>query len=236
MHHLHFNSIHSTQVYLRDNLTELQTHSENVLITTNEQSLGVGRKGNKWDSYPNSLAMSFTLKPNSIPTMTPIEIGILTSQFFSHEFKKLIFLKWPNDLLTGEGEKCGGIIAQYINQSTVIVGLGLNFKTAHSINYPTHYKHGLGSIDFEKELTYKELLDVSINLYQYILENRIQSASDLQETFKDKCFHIGKEVIIDDDDKDYHGKFLGIGTNGEAIVEIEGIKKSFISSSLKILH
>ncbi len=235
MYHTHFNSIHSTQIYLKDNLSELQTHSLDVLITANEQTQGVGRSGSKWDSYSNSLAMSFTLKPNPIPTMTPIEIGVLSVMFFHKLYNKKLFIKWPNDLLTSEGLKCGGIIAQYINPQTVIVGLGVNLGSPHQELIPTHYKHGLGSVDGNLELTELGIKKVSSELYSFILSNRFQSASDLQELFNDHCFHVGKLVRIDDEDLKHEGYFQGIGLNGEAIIEIKGSNRSFFSSSLTML-
>lgn len=235
MHHSHFNTIHSTQIYLRDNLVELQNHSSDVLITANEQTQGIGRSGSQWDSYSNSLAMSFTLKPNSIPTMTPVEIGVLTVLFFEKNTNKKLYIKWPNDLLTSEGFKCGGIIAQYINPQTVIAGLGINLGSLHKNQAPEHYKHGLGCIDSLLELSAHEIKSIPEKLYEFILMNRIQNAIELQNLFNEKCFHLGKLVRIDDEDLKYEGSFTGIGSNGEAVIEIEGVERHFISSSLTIL-
>ena len=82
MYHLHFNNIPSTQIYLKDNLELLKIKNQNVLISSSEQTEGIGRRGNAWDTYPNSLALSFTLKPNTIASLTPIEVGLIVSQFF----------------------------------------------------------------------------------------------------------------------------------------------------------
>ena len=235
MYHTHFNIIHSTQIYLRDNLVELKSHDDEILISTNEQTLGVGRKGNRWDSYTNSIAMSFTLKPNPVPTLTPIEIGILIIEFLKTEYNISIKLKWPNDLLTNEGQKCGGIIAQYIDSETVIAGLGLNLGDHSSIEAPVHYKHGLGNVSNSLELNREDHKNISVKLYQFILKNRIFDEQDMQARFLKSCIHIGKHVNIDDDGAFFKGCFVGIGKNGEALVEINNSIKSFLSSSLKIL-
>ena len=235
MYHTHFNIIHSTQVYLRDNLVELKGHDNEILISTNEQTLGVGRKGNHWDSYPNSIAMSFTIRPNPVPTLTPIEIGILIIDFFKSEYNIPIRLKWPNDLLTNEGLKCGGIIAQYIDSETVIAGLGLNLGAHLNSETPIHYKHGLGNISNAIELNLEDQKSIPAKLYQFILKNRIYNEQEMQARFSTLCIHIGKNVKIDDDGAFYEGSFKGIGKNGEALVEINGTKHSFLSSSLKIL-
>lgn len=236
MYHTHFNTIHSTQIYLRDNLVELKTHNTEILISASEQTLGVGRKGSQWDSYANSLAMSFTMKPNPVPTLTPIEIGVLATQFLKSEYNITIKLKWPNDLLTTEGKKCGGIIAQYIDTETVVAGLGLNLGNLPSSDAPEHYKHGLGNVSDAILLSAEDQKNIPAKLYQFILKNRIIETSDLQTRFYNACIHINKMVDVDDDGANYTGNFIGIGKNGEALVEIDGVARSFLASSLKILN
>ncbi|MBC7712370.1 MAG: biotin--[acetyl-CoA-carboxylase] ligase [Rhizobacter sp.] len=235
MYHTHFNTIHSTQIYLRDNFVELKSHDNEILISTSEQTLGIGRKGSQWDSYANSIAMSFTMKPNPVPTITPIEIGVLTSAFLKKEYGVSISLKWPNDMLTSEGKKCGGIIAQYVDAETVIAGLGLNLGSLPETTVPGHYKHGLGNVSDFLKLTPEDQKNIPAKLYSFILKNRIDDINEMQTQFYKACYHIGKQVMIDDDGFDYQGKFMGIGKNGEALVEIDGVTRSFLSSSLKIL-
>jgi BirA family biotin operon repressor/biotin-[acetyl-CoA-carboxylase] ligase len=236
MYHTHFNTIHSTQIYLRDNLVELKGHDDEILISTSEQTLGIGRKGSHWDSYANSLAMSFTMKPNPVPTLTPIETGVLAIEFLKSEYSITIKLKWPNDLLTSDGKKCGGIIAHYIDTETVIAGLGLNLGSLPGHDAPAHYKHGLGNVSETISLTPDDQKNIPAEIYKFILKNRIAETSDLQNRFYKACIHIEKMVSIDDDGDDYTGKFMGIGKNGEAIVEINNESKSFLASSLKILN
>ena len=235
MYHTHFNIIHSTQIYLRDNLIELKSHSDEILISTSEQTLGVGRKGSQWDTYANSLAMSFTIKPNFVPTLTPIEIGILIIDFLKSEYNISIKLKWPNDLLTNEGKKCGGIIAQYIDPETVIAGFGINLGSHFSSETPVHYKHGLGNVSDSIKLLPEDHKIIPVKLYKFILKNRIFDEEQIRKRFKESCIHIGRNVKIDDDGVYFTGRFIGIGKNGEALVEINDNIHSFLSSSLKII-
>jgi BirA family biotin operon repressor/biotin-[acetyl-CoA-carboxylase] ligase len=235
MHHSHFNSIHSTQIYLKDNLIELQNYSSEILISAAEQTLGVGRNGSRWDMYANSIAMSFTLVPNPVPTLTPIEIGLLTALFLEQEFGMAISLKWPNDLFTIHGKKCGGIIAQYIDTKTVIAGLGVNLGSTEHRSAPEHYKHGLDSVVPDFRLTENSQKNLSKKIYAYILEHRINDIVKIIELFQKYCVHIDRIVELDDEDEKFQGAFLGIGKNGEAIIEIDGNPRSFLSSSLKIL-
>lgn len=234
MYHQHFNTIGSTQIFLKENLERLLSKEHDILISCSEQTGGIGRKGNSWDTYPNSLAMSFTLKPNSRPTLTPIEIGLIAIKFFHKKFRKELFLKWPNDILTKDGKKCGGILCQYIDEQTVIAGLGVNLGQL-SLKTDKGYKHGLGNVDESLVLTEEDQEKISKELYEEFLNSRYFSNVELIDEFRKYCHHMNKEVFIFEDEKDYIGTFRGIGENGEALVEINNKIKMFLSSSLTIL-
>jgi BirA family biotin operon repressor/biotin-[acetyl-CoA-carboxylase] ligase len=234
MYHQHFNTIASTQIYLKDNLSKIKQKENNILISCSEQTEGIGRRGNTWDSFPNSLAISFTLKPHAIASLTPIEIGLIVVGFFKKKFNKQLFLKWPNDILTADGKKCGGIICQYIDNSTVIVGLGINLGK-FEIPFQNNYRHGLGSVDQNLELKTFDQERISNELYLDLLAERITEVSTVKNLFNQHCAHLNKDVFIFEDGKDHIGIFKGIGDNGEALVEINSTIQYFISSSLTIL-
>ena len=236
MFHQHFNTIGSTQVYLKDNLDKLKINENDILISCSEQTEGIGRRGNVWDTYPNSLAMSFTLKPNIVTTLTPLEIGLMAISYFHKKFNSSLFLKWPNDILTKDGRKCGGILCQYIDNNTGIVGLGANLGKINSPVTDSMYKHGLGNIHPDLELKNFDQERISKELYQECLENRYHDVSSLVNDFNKHCFHLNMDVFIHESGKDYIGVFKGIGKNGEAIVEIDSTIRSFLSSSLTILN
>lgn len=235
MFHQHFKSIPSTQIYLKDNLDSLKLKKSDVLISCSEQTHGIGRRGNSWDTYPNSLAMSFTLKPNECPSLTPIEIGLITIQFFKKHFHKDLFLKWPNDILTADGKKCGGIICQYVDNETVVVGLGINLGKLDA-KENKNYRHGLGSVDQSLVLKDFDQEKISSELYTALRWERFDHSKKIKEDFIKHCFHMDKDVFIFEDEKDHIGIFKGIGDQGEALVEIDSKIHSFLSSSLTILN
>lgn len=235
MYHQHFNSLPSTQIYLKDNLETLKSGGLDILISCSEQTQGIGRRGNSWDTYPNSLSMSFTLKPNEIATLTPLEIGLIAIKFFKKKNNKDLFLKWPNDILTAEGKKCGGILCQYVDKSTVVVGLGINLGKLE-VPKNNNYRHGLASVDQALKLQALDQEKISNELYNTILCERFDTISELRESFNKHCFHMNMDVFIFEDGKDHIGIFRGIGENGEALLEKDGQTHSFLSSSLTILN
>ena len=229
MHHTHFPTIGSTQIYLKEHFATLRKDHSDILISTAEQTDGVGRGENRWDYFDHSIAMSFSLKPNTTPSLTPLEIGILCTKFFKQNFDILIKIKWPNDLLNLEHKKCGGIIAQYIDEQAVIAGVGINCGT-HKNQNEGSYKHGFSSLDSPKIRSIDQET-LAKALYSFILENRLNH-QDLHKEFNQVCAHWNKKVEVEG----MIGTFKGIGPAGEANIEINGEEKRFFSSSLKMLE
>ncbi|MFA6236983.1 MAG: biotin--[acetyl-CoA-carboxylase] ligase [Bacteriovorax sp.] len=234
MYQQHFNTIGSTQTYLKENWETLRLKDHDILISCSRQTEGVGRKGNTWETFPNGLALSFTLKPNPIPSLTPLEIGLMTINFFRKKFKKDLVIKWPNDILDCEGNKCGGIICHYVDNSTVIAGLGINlgkFEMPSVLDFPC----GLGCVDKNLELNTQDQERISREIYEEMLEHRILNTENFKNIFNRTCAHLNKKVSIYENGVDHVGIFKGIGGNGEALVEINSSIETFISSSLTIL-
>jgi biotin-[acetyl-CoA-carboxylase] ligase BirA-like protein len=222
MQHNHFDKIPSTQIYLRDHQHEFLM--DQVLISCEEQTDGVGRTGNTWDFYPGSLAMSFLITPNPTPSLTTIEIGILVMDFLNLKFNQKILLKWPNDLLNSDKQKFGGIIANYINSNRIIIGLGINF-TIPTKGY--HYKAAglISNTSFKQK-------DLSLEIYTFILANRIIDSTQLVTRFNNTCAHLNNLVTLVGPNNSTQGVFKGININGEALLEIDNQTESFLSGSL----
>ena len=237
MYHQHFNSIGSTQIYLKENLAQLKKESKwnEILISCSEQTNGIGQRGNQWDTYSNSLAMSFTVKPNATASLTPIEIGILVIHFIKLKFNLDLHLKWPNDILDIDFKKCGGIICHYIDSETVVVGLGINLGEVLKPN-AKNYRHGFSTLIQNLKLTPADQENLSKEFYHFALTNRLIDTNELITLFNQHCAHLNKIVIISENNIEIEGDFVGIGDNGDALIKINDELKSFLSSSLTIKY
>jgi BirA family biotin operon repressor/biotin-[acetyl-CoA-carboxylase] ligase len=207
MKHEHFQEIDSTQDYLLSRKT-----TEDYLVSCDKQTKGKGRHGRSWQHQEGSLALSFTLKSNPIITLTALEMAVLVNQYFQNK----LLLKWPNDLMEPRLDKCGGILID-IKDDMMIVGIGLNLLPNEDFGsvYPE-----------EREIDPKEL---SLKIYHHITNHRL-SAKDVISEWEKYCCHLNEEVEIDNQE----GNFKGIGSNGEALIEIQGQTKSFYTGSLLI--
>jgi BirA family biotin operon repressor/biotin-[acetyl-CoA-carboxylase] ligase len=218
MNHIHLETCPSTQ----DHLLSLNDLSQDTLVSSDLQTTGRGRRENKWLSGQGSISMSFTLTPNEVLTLSSAEVSILICEYFKNKTK----IKWPNDLLNLEGQKCGGVILQKVGE-TLVVGVGLNmtFVPVEKFDYP------VGSIlNIEDNFNTQS---ESESLYKFILANRL-SAVQVRSKWKKFCSHLNKEVILTEDSIIFHGKFLGIGDHGQALLESSFDIKELYNGSLRI--
>lgn len=222
MHHTHLETCISTQSILKENFSDL---SKEILVSTDNQTQGFGRKGSNWSHFEYALAFSFTLPLNETLTLTPLEIGCLIADFF----KPSIFLKWPNDLINRKGEKVGGILCQLIGKN-LIVGIGLNLfvQEEKSFEYPVG---GVFESLPELAIQFKETLPKELTLH---IRNQRLSAHSVKEHFNKYCCHLGREVLIVDGTIEKKGKFMGITEHGEALLkDQEGIMIKVLTGSLR---
>ena len=242
--HLHFEEIQSTQNFLKGQLIDQKTGFnereafQKILVSTSKQSGGVGRHGNKWDSFKNSLTFSFTIKtqPTKNLSTLPLELSVFLAEWLKLKTGKELKVKWPNDILTINAQKCGGILCHYINPKIIIAGIGLNlgpisFKPDHL------YKTSPGFISDAIELSENDKKDLPLDFYTFFLE-RFASKKNNLASWENLCIHLNKTVKISHSEGNFKiGRFKGIGPCGEAILELENkLEEKFMSGSLNLVE
>lgn len=208
MKHIHFDEINSTQNYLIDNYKQLS--EDNYLISTTVQTNGRGRRQNTWDSYDNALAFSYTSPLNKVVTLTSLEVACILTKFISP--KANIKLKWPNDILNLENKKCAGILLQVFD-NRAFIGIGINWGKSKS---NSEYKTGKSHI-FDINLSQEEFKNIPKLFYEFFNNNRM-SSEQVISFWNQNCAHLNKEVTIIEDDISLNGIFVGLGENGEALL------------------
>ena len=210
----------STQDLLKEQL-KLEAHDE-LTVCCEHQRKGYGRGDNTWDDSSGTLCFSMTIKPHVKVTFTALEISLLIRNFFLLKGKE-IKVKWPNDLITGEEKKCGGVLVQTFGTHH-FAGIGLNlFQNDHI--YGGIYE---STFLLEKKEWGKELSD-------FIRDNRYECTEDLTKDWLQSCIHLNREVKIFEGTQETRGVFIGLGTYGEAMLEnSQGIHHLF-NGSLRLV-
>ena len=100
---------------------------DGVVVGADHQTAGRGRRGRTWEARPGSaLLVSVVLRP--VPTLVTLAAGVAAAEAGEAVAGTAVRLKWPNDLLVGDG-KVGGILSELVGGAAV-VGLGLNLAWA----------------------------------------------------------------------------------------------------------
>src|SRR5262249_10903421 len=91
---------------------------EGLVIAAEAQTAGRGRQGRSWISGPGTaLTFSVLLRPAGIPNAVrgwiPLLAGVATATALREVSATDVRLKWPNDVLIGDG-KLAGILAEQV--------------------------------------------------------------------------------------------------------------------------
>jgi len=93
-------------------------------IIAKRQNSGRGRRGSVWNSSEDDLAASWVIDPGTIEWITP---GILQTSIGAIVAEALdAYLKWPNDIISADGRKMGGILVETSSGDPMRIGIGLN--------------------------------------------------------------------------------------------------------------
>ncbi len=100
-----------------------------AVLLAEYQTAGRGRHGRRWSAPPRSqISMSFGVDTTGVPPdgwgWLPLLTGLVLCQTVRNHYGLDAKLKWPNDVLVGNG-KLAGILAE-VAAPVVVVGLGLN--------------------------------------------------------------------------------------------------------------
>ncbi|MFN2560114.1 MAG: biotin--[acetyl-CoA-carboxylase] ligase [Jatrophihabitans sp.] len=109
------------------------TAPDRSVLVAEDQVAGRGRFDRSWTSPPRAgLTFSVLLRP-PVPVPSwgwlPLLAGVAMREAVDSVTGIDTALKWPNDLLAGDGRKLAGILAQTAG-TAVVIGIGLNVDTA----------------------------------------------------------------------------------------------------------
>ena len=104
---------------------------DGTCFVAGEQTAGRGRQGRAWVSDPGAgLWCSTALRDVGEPTRAPITAALAIVDAARELAGPEVTIKWPNDVLAGNGRKIAGILVEAASEA-VVVGIGIN------VDYPS---------------------------------------------------------------------------------------------------
>ena len=230
-----FNLVHLETV--ESTMTEIKKYigSKNICMIADEQTSGVGRRGNEWISPKGNIYISFLIKYNlSIQNHFLFSAFTANSitEFLNRYINENINIKWPNDI-TINGKKIAGIMTEIVQKNNIqyiIIGAGINIFTSPKI---TDYQT-CSLKDFNVNLKYENaLIDL---IYSYFTEYEMiinKNYNQILNKFKDRMIQLGSKITIQLPNGDIRKVLLkNLNFDGSLLVDEGGKDKDIFSARI----
>ena len=208
---------------------------KNICIIADEQTAGIGRRGNQWISPKGNIYLSFLFNYNLsidkhflFTAITANSINILLNNYIDKSIK----IKWPNDIMIND-RKIAGIMTEIIEQNNmkyIIIGIGINISSSPKVsNYKTCCLN-----EFNSTITTEEALlnifEVFFDEYELILKKEY---SKIMDKFKNKMKNIGEKINILFPNGEKKIVFLkNLNFDGSLLIEKDGKEENIFSARI----
>ena len=191
--------------------------TQGLLIIADHQTAGKGRFDHSWESNPGEdILMSLVLQPTCPIDRWPyvaFPLGIAIVDALTKYVQEPVQLKWPNDVLIGQ-KKCVGMLAE-VYRELLILGIGINVNQSQTICDRTSLRMS-GGVFLDRWEVLNDVLGAIGQQLPDILTATIDSVQ-----WNGRAAFIGQSVSVTDQGF-IEGEFLGIGSEGEALVKTTG--------------
>ncbi len=208
---------------------------KNVCMIVNEQSQGIGRRGNEWISPKGNIYLSFLFEFNLAIEKhflyTAVSANSICTCLNSY-INENINIKWPNDINVNNC-KIAGIMTEIINFNNLkyaIIGIGINISTSPKIiNYKTCCLN-----DFNLKIKHEEFLlsflKAFFSEYDMILKKEY---NEIINKFRNKMKDLGNKItILLPNGKKEYVLLKNLNFDGSLQIEKAGKQKSIYSARI----
>lgn len=193
---------------------------DGVVLIAEHQTAGRGRSGRIWSAAPRAqLTLSVGVGAADVPTPTwgwlPLAAGLAVVDAVSGEGVQAV-LKWPNDVLAGDG-KLAGILSEVAGQ-VIVVGIGLNVTLrGDEVGEPTVCSLvELGVTDPDRTGLAGDLLR---RLGERVTDWR-SGGQRLMDEYRSRCATIGSSVrVVLPGDREVVGTAVSVDEQGRLHVD-----------------
>lgn len=218
-----FAEIASTNSYLMEQAPPAPGNLR-VAVTDN-QTQGRGRHGRTWQSPPGSglclsLAHAFAETPTNLPALT-LAIGLGVIDVLERQGIRGLQLKWPNDLIAGDG-KLGGILTEThiygAEGICVVTGIGLNIDIGPGldVDQPVTDLASHAVKTPSSDVLAARLIDVLCDTF---VNYAVSGFTPYLDRWSARDWLLGRAVIVDTPGSETSGIGAGIDADGALLLD-----------------
>ena len=226
MKHIHFDSISSTNSYLKENYQKFDNFT---FVSADYQLCGKGRYERNWISEKGkNLLFSLLIKDeqllNSFNVLSLVS-AVSICQYLEQTLKiKNVSIKWPNDVFVNNKKICGILLEGQIPHY-VVIGIGLNVNQRNFVgefnNSPTSISIELGH-DIDIYQLKNDLFKMILEKVSKLLDKKVEFFN----YFANHNYLINKDVSFEKDGITIAGKVIEIDKDFQIQIKTEhGVEK-----------
>ena len=227
---LFFDSIDSTNI--RAKLEAEQGAESGLLVVSDMQSAGRGRRGRGWES-PAGINIYYTLmlKPDFSSDCAPMLTLVMAlavakgirQRRDSEEAAAKVGIKWPNDIVVDGKKVCGILTEMSMEQGYIqhiVIGVGINVRKQE---FPEEIRDRAAAIDeqcgfrISRSQLIADIMEAFEEDYEIFL--RTHDLKGLRASYAELLVNQDREVCVLDPKGEYRGIARGINDQGELLVE-----------------
>ncbi|MCF7823623.1 MAG: biotin--[acetyl-CoA-carboxylase] ligase [Candidatus Marinimicrobia bacterium] len=222
--YLFLETIDSTNLELQRRRHEFS--GSNILLVSNEQTVGKGQHGRSWESKAGSglWASLFLGQEKHLSCdlhLLSLFTGIIIRQSIANIAGIEAELKWPNDIMI-QSKKCGGILTEIqwkgSRAKSAVIGFGINL-TQEEMDFPSNIRKSATSLLQEGwDLPDRERLVQSFifNFFEQI--ELLNDPEHICSIWNQYAWRLNEHIRWEGNGTHFTGTFKGVNSEGEAIV------------------
>ena len=204
------------------------------IFLTRHQTKGRGRQGRSWLQSHDALYVTYAFSVSGDVASFggfSLVVGSVVRDILK-AFGCEVSLKWPNDLVSVDRRKLGGILVETVSRggvSYLLVGIGINLK-----NLPEGFS---GAVSLQ-EMSGKSPSPVALAgmlapaLHSAWSRFRKEGFDVFRSRWMEAAIAVGENVVVDCDGQILEGRFLGVDERGAMLLDIAGAVRVVMSGHL----
>ena len=216
-------SIGSTNDRARELLDE--AGGEGRAIVAEEQTAGRGRRGRSWLSPAGrNLTLSVAVRPQ-VAAVDAWQLSAAVALAAREACMTIapVALKWPNDLVSVDGEKVGGLLLETIIEeervSAVVIGIGINVNWHRAEMPPEIASDSTSLVELAgAAIDRVELLATLLDELDAELAAVEDGISPLPR-YRDACATLGTQVRVETAGGNVEGRAIDVDARGALVIE-----------------
>ena len=208
---------------------------KNICLIADEQTEGIGRRGNQWVSPKGNIYLSFLLEYNLSIEEHFLFTAVAANSIMlclNNYINENIYIKWPNDIIVNDSKIAGIMtdITEHKGIRYIIIGIGINIETSPKlIDYKTSFVK-----NFNSKFIYEEFL---LNLFQNFFSEYAMiinnEHNNIINKFRDNMKDLEKKITILLPNGKKEKVFLkDLNFDGSLLIEKEGKVESIFSARI----